>query len=52
MACFSTSLDDVVKKSEAARAQIDILQKGLNESGATNKKFLKKKETSFFRMLA
>jgi hypothetical protein len=48
MACFSTSLEEVVQKSEAARAQVENLQKGLDKSDSTNKQFFDKKRNEFF----
>lgn len=48
MACFSTSLEQVVQKSEAARAQVENLQKGLDKSDSTNKQFFDKKRNEFF----
>lgn len=48
MACLSTSLEAVVKKSEAARAQVENLQKGLEISDTTNKQYFDKKRKDFF----
>lgn len=48
MACFSISLEEVVKKSEAARTEVDNLQKGLDKSDSTNKQYFDKKRNEFF----
>ncbi len=49
MACFSTSLEEVVKKSDAARVQVENLQKGLDKSDASNKQIFEKKRDEFFK---
>jgi hypothetical protein len=49
MACLSTSLEEVVKNSEAARKQVENLQKGLEDSNSINKKIFEDKRDEFFK---
>lgn len=49
MACLSTSLEDVVKKADGAREQIEKLQQGLEKTDVLNRQRFKEKREEFFK---